>query len=259
MGRAMPATIKNCLALNKEFTTNNITGKVDFNRILGDGPTAAMASYSTPSMMRNGKPVPNGPDTNTDAAGADTWTDKFKEDLLKEPSDNNEWATAWEWADGKLPCLKKSNPDGSYSSSLIAGQTPRQADDFLYHSPWADNAVTSIENATPSGASQPGDGSSPNTPILIKDAAELAYLAQQVNAGGYVLEFSDGSKIDNASEITKRGFSGYYFSLFDDIKLEGGNWIPIGDDNSFRGHFDGKGHTVDGLRVDVVKENSRCV
>ena len=172
----------------------------------------AMASYSTPSMMRNGKPVPNGPDTNTDAAGADTWTDKFKEDLLKEPSDNNEWATAWEWADGKLPCLKKSNPDGSYSSSLIAGQTPRQADDFLYHSPWADNAVTSIENATPSGASQPGDGSSPNTPILIKDAAELAYLAQQVNAGGYVLEFSDGSKIDNASEITKRGFSGYYFS-----------------------------------------------
>ena len=256
MGRAMPATIKNCLALNKEFTTNNITGKVDFNRILGDGPTAAMASYSTPSMMRNGKPVPNGPDTNTDAAGADTWTDKFKEDLLKEPSDNNEWATAWEWADGKLPCLKKSNPDGSYSSSLIAGQTPRQADDFLYHSPWTDNTATFIENAAPSSASQPGDGSSPNTPILIKDAAELAYLAQQVNAGGYVLEFSDGSKIDNASEITKRGFSGYYFSLSNDIKLEGGNWIPIGDDNSFRGHFDGKGHTVDGLRVDVVKENS---
>ena len=151
--------------------------------------------------------------------GADTWTDKFKEDLLKEPSDNNEWATAWEWADGKLPCLKKSNPDGSYSSSLIAGQTPRQADDFLYHSPWTDNTATFIENAAPSSASQPGDGSSPNTPILIKDAAELAYLAQQVNAGGYVLEFSDGSKIDNASEITKRGFSGYYFSLSNDIKL----------------------------------------
>ncbi|WP_242507673.1 hypothetical protein [Parabacteroides goldsteinii] len=99
-------------------------------------------------------------------------------------------------------------------------------------------------------------GDTADKPIFIKKAAELAYLAQQVNAGGYVLEFSDGSKIDNASEITKRGFSGYYFSLSDDIKLEGGNWIPIGDDNSFRGHFDGKGHTVDGLRVDVVKENS---
>ena len=204
-------------------------------------------------MMLNGQPTKN---DDRDFDGADTWTDKFKEDLLKEPSDNNEWATAWEWADGKLPCLKKSNPDGSYSSSLIAGQTPRQADDFLYHSPWTDNTATFIENAAPSSASQPGDGSSPNTPILIKDAAELAYLAQQVNAGGYVLEFSDGSKIDNACEITKRDFSGYYFSLSDDIKLEGGNWIPIGDDNSFRGHFDGKGHTVDGLRVDVVKENS---
>ena len=250
-GRSTGGSIINCLALNKEITTDE-KGHILFYRIAGLASTST-SNYSTPRMMLNGQPTKN---DDRDFDGADTWTDKFKEDLLKEPSDNNEWATAWEWADGKLPCLKKSNPDGSYSSSLIAGQTPRQADDFLYHSPWTDNTATFIENAAPSSASQPGDGSSPNTPILIKDAAELAYLAQQVNAGGYVLEFSDGSKIDNASEITKRGFSGYYFSLSNDIKLEGGNWIPIGDDNSFRGHFDGKGHTVDGLRVDVVKENS---
>lgn len=250
-GRSTGGSIINCLALNKEITTDE-KGHILFYRIAGFASTST-SNYSTPRMMLNGQLAKN---DDRDFDGADTWTDKFKEDLLKEPSDNNEWATAWEWADGKLPCLKKSNPDGSYSSSLIAGQTPRQADDFLYHSPWTDNTATFIENAAPFGASQPGDGSSPNTPILIKDAAELAYLAQQVNAGGYVLEFSDGSKIDNASEITKRGFSGYYFSLSDDIKLEGGNWIPIGDDNSFRGHFDGKGHTVDGLRVDVVKENS---
>lgn len=250
-GRSTGGSIINCLALNKEITTDE-KGHILFYRIAGLASTST-SNYSTPRMMLNGQPTKN---DDRDFDGADTWTDKFKEDLLKEPSDNNEWATAWEWADGKLPCLKKSNPDGSYSSSLIAGQTPRQADDFLYHYPWTDNTATFIENAAPSSASQPGDGSSPNTPILIKDAAELAYLAQQVNAGGYVLEFSDGSKIDNASEITKRGFSGYYFSLSDDIKLEGGNWIPIGDDNSFRGHFDGKGHTVDGLRVDVVKENS---
>ena len=250
-GRSTGGSIINCLALNKEITTDE-KGHILFYRIAGLASTST-SNYSTPRMMLNGQPTKN---DDRDFDGADTWTDKFKEDLLKEPSDNNEWATAWEWADGKLPCLKKSNPDGSYYSSLIAGQTPRQADDFLYHSPWTDNTATFIENAAPSSASQPGDGSSPNTPILIKDAAELAYLAQQVNAGGYVLEFSDGSKIDNASEITKRGFSGYYFSLSNDIKLEGGNWIPIGDDNSFRGHFDGKGHTVDGLRVDVVKENS---
>lgn len=250
-GRSTGGSIINCLALNKEITTDE-KGHILFYRIAGLASTST-SNYSPPRMMLNGQPTKN---DDRDFDGADTWTDKFKEDLLKEPSDNNEWATAWEWADGKLPCLKKSNPDGSYSSSLIAGQTPRQADDFLYHSPWTDNTATFIENAAPSSASQPGDGSSPNTPILIKDAAELAYLAQQVNAGGYVLEFSDGSKIDNASEITKRGFSGYYFSLSNDIKLEGGNWIPIGDDNSFRGHFDGKGHTVDGLRVDVVKENS---
>lgn len=250
-GRSTGGSIINCLALNKEITTDE-KGHILFYRIAGLASTST-SNYSTPRMMLNGQLAKN---DDRDFDGADTWTDKFKEDLLKEPSDNNEWVTAWEWADGKLPCLKKSNPNGSYSTSLIVGQTPRQADDFLYHSPWTDNTATFIENAAPFGASQPGDGSSPNTPILIKDAAELAYLAQQVNAGGYVLEFSDGSKIDNASEITKRGFSGYYFSLSDDIKLEGGNWIPIGDDNSFRGHFDGKGHTVDGLKVDVVKENS---
>ena len=87
-----------------------------------------------------------------------------------------------------------------------------------------------IMAATPfiAHAAPTGEGWNGKIADKIEKAAELAYLAQQVNAGGYVLEFSDGSKIDNASEITKRGFSGYYFSLSDDIKLEGGNWIPIG-------------------------------
>lgn len=39
-------------------------------------------------MMLNGQPTKN---DDRDFDGADTWTDKFKEDLLKEPSDNNEW------------------------------------------------------------------------------------------------------------------------------------------------------------------------
>lgn len=249
-GHATNGTITNCVALNKEISS---PGSDQCFRICRSG---SGTNYASPRMIINGQPVTGNDPVSKN--GTDIWLENFKE-TLSGTSGNNEWTTAWSWTEGELPRLKKLNTDGTtYSNELISGQKVRSQSACLYHSTWESktNIAQSIENAPPAGTDEPGDGLSPDKPILIKNAAELAYLAQQVNAGGYVLEFSDGSKIDNASEITKRGFSGYYFSLSDDIKLEGGNWIPIGDDNSFRGHFDGKGHTVDGLRVDVVKENS---
>lgn len=249
-GHATNGTITNCVALNKEISS---PGSNQCYRICRSG---SGTNYASPRMIINGQPVTGNDPVSKN--GTDIWLENFKE-TLSGTSGNNEWTTAWSWTEGELPRLKKLNTDGTtYSNELISGQKVRSQSACLYHSTWESktNIAQSIENAPPAGTDEPGDGLSPDKPILIKNAAELAYLAQQVNTGGYVLEFSDGSKIDNASEITKRGFSGYYFSLSDDIKLEGGNWIPIGDDNSFRGHFDGKGHTVDGLRVDVVKENS---
>ena len=248
--------LTNNLALNKEM--NNSSGNPNnIGRIVSNISTITNATltsnYATPLMKLNGQPATSS--NASDANGADTWTDKFKNDLQ---DNGNEWSTAWAWTDGQLPQLNKRNPDDSYSTTLIAGQTPRQAADFLYHSPWKDNAATSIENSAPAGATQPGDGLSPNTPILIKDAAELAYLAQQVNEGGYVLKLDHGSKIDNSGNLSKSGFSGYYFALSENIELEGGLWTPIGENNSysFRGNFDGKGHTVDELKVEVVTNDS---
>lgn len=74
-------------------------------------------------------------------------------------------------------------------------------------------------------------------PYQISNGAQLAYLAQQVNAG--------------------TNYSGEYFKLTSDIRLNaddvptGGNeWTPIGkSDNSFNGIFDGAGHTISGLYV----------
>lgn len=74
-------------------------------------------------------------------------------------------------------------------------------------------------------------------PYQISNGAQLAYLAQQVNAG--------------------TNYSGEYFKLTSDIRLNaddvptGGNeWTPIGNsDNSFNGIFDGAGHTISGLYV----------
>ena len=81
-------------------------------------------------------------------------------------------------------------------------------------------------------------------PYQISNGAELAYLAQQVNAG--------------------ESYSDKYFTLTADIRLNndavptsGNQWTPIGKPGKFRkppipfsGAFDGQGHTVSGLYIE---------
>ncbi len=62
-------------------------------------------------------------------------------------------------------------------------------------------------------------------PYLIATGSDLAYLASQVNAG--------------------QTYEGVYFNLVNDIDLDNRAWSPIGNyDNSFRGVFDGAGHSI---------------
>lgn len=116
---------------------------------------------------------------------------------------------------------------------------------------WADNAATSIANVGD------GDGKSIDSPILIASAEELAYFAQQVNAGGEELACDNGGGISGNAG----GFTGCYFALSADIDLKGEKWEPIGnaDKNPFKGHFDGKGHEVKGLLVKIENSSSNNV
>lgn len=72
-------------------------------------------------------------------------------------------------------------------------------------------------------------------PYQISNGAELAYLAQQVNAG--------------------ESYSDKYFTLTNDIDLGSKEWTPIGNENEnwdgykFEGTFDGDGHTIRNLNV----------
>ena len=120
---------------------------------------------------------------------------------------------------------------------------------------WADNAATVITNA------DGHDGTTADQAILIKDAAELAYFANQVNKGGQELKVTNGSGIDNTGSDSKKNFSGYYFALSADIDLNGQNWTPIGNSivNTFDGHFDGNSHVVKGLKVNIQNsEDNVC-
>ncbi|WP_455639987.1 DUF6383 domain-containing protein [Parabacteroides sp.] len=81
-----------------------------------------------------------------------------------------------------------------------------------------------------------GDGEKA-TPYQISSAAELAYLAQQVNLGN-----------DNGGS----DYSGKYFVLTNDIDLDNQTWTPIGDkDHPFKGKFNGNGYIIKGLNVNA--------
>lgn len=91
-------------------------------------------------------------------------------------------------------------------------------------------------------SSIPGEGTQTN-PYVISTGAELAYLAQEINSG-------------------RTAFSGTsYFELANDINLDEKPWTPIGYAQSdltgkaFYGVFDGKGHTIYGLNVDMIGQD----
>lgn len=76
-------------------------------------------------------------------------------------------------------------------------------------------------------------GNSESSPILIENAEQLAYLAEQVNGGNK--------------------YSGKYFKLASNIYLKGHDWTPIGgDDAYFSGSFDGNGKTIYGMKVNAT-------
>ena len=77
-------------------------------------------------------------------------------------------------------------------------------------------------------------------PYLIANRADLEFLREQVNKG-----------------IT---YEGFYFQLANDIDLSNEKWIPIGTrQNSFRGIFEGAGHTISNMHVVVELTSTSTV
>lgn len=81
-----------------------------------------------------------------------------------------------------------------------------------------------------------GDGTQDN-PYLIADGAQLARLANEVNAGNE---------------------TGNYYQLTNDINLGGVDWTPIGNaDTPFSGYFDGMGHVISNMYISGSASVSR--
>lgn len=113
----------------------------------------------------------------------------------------------------------------------------RYRTDALVLTRLADDAAVSVfDNSTQASASFSGSGTQTD-PYLIASADDLKLLVQQVS--------EQGNK-----------YSGKYFKLTTDLRIEADTWTPIGlrtgegswDDNNrpFCAHFDGNGHTISG-------------
>lgn len=108
---------------------------------------------------------------------------------------------------------------------------------FLWLAPGIMRAETDVWNGTDiaSGFAD-GNGEELN-PFQITTAAQLAYLAQQVNL--------DNDK--GGSDYTDK-----YFKLMNDIDLNNKDWTPIGNDHYFifKGSFDGQKHIIKNLTIE---------
>ena len=95
--------------------------------------------------------------------------------------------------------------------------------------PVSARAETTVWDGTIASGFAVGTGME-NDPYQINTAAELAYFAKSVNDGKW--------------------YDGEYIILKNNINLNNQEWTPIGNhSNSFRGNFDGRNHTVTGMRI----------
>jgi hypothetical protein len=80
-------------------------------------------------------------------------------------------------------------------------------------------------------------------PYIIDTAGKLAFLAECVNVGDSVYRQS-------------------YYRLTEDLNLSGHNWIPIGTyeyATIFRGKFDGNGHKITGMNVNITSDSNKNI
>ena len=84
------------------------------------------------------------------------------------------------------------------------------------------------------------------------EAEDLGYSIQ--NDGSYTVYNANG--LMNVAELVNGGKTDINITLDTDIDLTGKDWTPIGTDydNSYKGTFDGGGHTITGLTVTTNDE-----
>lgn len=217
------------LLMSMVLTLTLVTPAAFATEVVGGSGTAIIEGNANPADPAPGEDSENNEDKNTEDGKDEQPTEPGDED--KNPDEDNGDDASKPDGDSK----DKENPDGDKKDEENKNEQPTEdennGDDeiaLLNAENAADVWVGNIAEKFAGGTGTESD------PYQISNGAELAYLAQQVNS----------EKID--SEDT-------FITLTNNIDLNNKAWTPIGNSDSvFAGTFDGNGHTISGLYINIT-------
>lgn len=221
------------LLMSLVLTLTLVTPAAFATEVVGGSGTAIIEGNANPADPAPGEDSENNEDKNTEDG---------KDEQPTNPGDEDKNPGEGEGDDANKPDEDKKDeaPDGENKDEENKDEQPTEdennGDDEI--ALLNDENGTDVWDGTTAKKFAGGDGSKDN-PYQISNGAELAYLAQQVNS----------EKID--SEDT-------FITLTNNIDLNNKAWTPIGISDSvvFAGTFDGNGHTISGLYINITDSYS---
>lgn len=217
------------LLMSMVLTLTLVTPVAFATEVVGGSGTTIIEGDTNPADPAPGEDSENNENKNTEDGKDEQPTEPGDGD--KNPDEDNGDDASKPDGDSK----DKENPDGDKKDEENKNEQPTEdennGDDeiaLLNAENAADVWVGNIAEKFAGGTGTESD------PYQISNGAELAYLAQQVNS----------EKID--SEDT-------FITLTNNIDLNNKAWTPIGNSDSvFAGTFDGNGHTISGLYINIT-------
>lgn len=208
------------LLMSLVLTLTLVTPAAFATEVVGGSGTAIIEGNANPADPAPGEDSENNEDKNTEDG---------KDEQPTNPGDEDKNPTDGDGEDANKPDGDKKDEENKDEQN-----TEEPSDEIDTLEDEGENAVDAVTVWDGSAATKFAGGTGTVAdPYRISNGAELAYLAQLVNAGN--------------------DFSTKTVTLTNNIDLNNKAWTPIGNSDSvFAGTFDGNGHTISGLYINIT-------
>ena len=208
------------LLMSMVLTLTLVTPAAFATEVVGGSGTAIIEGNANPADPAPGEDSENNEDKNTEDG---------KDEQPTNPGDEDKNPTDGDGEDANKPDGDKKDEENKDEQN-----TEEPSDEIDTLEDEGENAVDAVTVWDGSAATKFAGGTGTVAdPYRISNGAELAYLAQLVNDGN--------------------DFSTKTVTLTNNIDLNNKAWTPIGNSDSvFAGTFDGNGHTISGLYINIT-------
>ena len=208
------------LLMSLVLTLTLVTPAAFATEVVGGSGTAIIEGNANPADPAPGEDSENNEDKNTEDG---------KDEQPTNPGDEDKNPTDGDGEDANKPDGDKKDEENKDEQN-----TEEPSDEIDTLEDEGENAVDAVTVWDGSAATKFAGGTGTVAdPYRISNGAELAYLAQLVNDGN--------------------DFSTKTVTLTNNIDLNNKAWTPIGNSDSvFAGTFDGNGHTISGLYINIT-------